>query len=248
MSQIDLSHEHSTKAIRERLEAGSSPSYLRDWIYGGIDGGITTFAIVSGVIGANFSTNVILILGAANILADGFSMAASNYTGTKAENDDFERIRAYEERQLEKDPEGERREIEEIYRNKGFSGDDLERATSIITADRKLWIETMMVEEYGLPTVERSPYKAALGTFFAFLACGLVPLIPFLLSPWLLDRTSASIICVVITAATFFLIGSAKSKWSLASWWKSGLETFAIGMGAAGIAFLIGFLLRDFAG
>ena len=86
MSQIDLSHEHSTKAIRERLEAGSSPSYLRDWIYGGIDGGITTFAIVSGVIGANFSTNVILILGAANILADGFSMAVTTLVQSEAAN------------------------------------------------------------------------------------------------------------------------------------------------------------------
>ncbi len=247
MAEMDLAHEHSTKAIRERLEEGTKPSYLRDWIYGGIDGGITTFAIVSGVIGANFSTSVILILGAANILADGFSMAASNYTGTKAENDEFERIRAHEERQLERDPEGERREIKEIFRNKGFEGEDLERATSIITSDRKLWIETMMVEEYGLPTTERSPKKAALGTFLAFLVCGMIPLLPFLLSPYILDRMSASVLCALITAVTFFLIGSAKSKWSLASWWRSGFETLFIGMGAAVIAFGIGYLLRGFA-
>jgi len=245
MAEQDLLHDHSTDAIRERLEEGTTPSYLRDWIYGGIDGGITTFAIVSGVIGANFSTSVILVLGAANILADGFSMAASNYTGTKAENDEFERIRAHEERQLDRDPEGERREIQEIFRKKGFEGKDLERATAIITADRKLWVETMMVEEYGLPTVERSPFKAALGTFFAFLICGLVPLLPFLVSPSILDRVSASVLCVVLTAATFFAIGSAKSKWSLASWWRSGIETLAIGIGAAIIAFVIGYLLRD---
>ena len=85
----EIVHDHSTEAIRERLESGNEASYLRDWIYGGIDGAVTTFAIVSGVIGADLSTKVILILGAANIVADGFSMAASNYTGTKAENEEF---------------------------------------------------------------------------------------------------------------------------------------------------------------
>lgn len=242
----ELHHDHSQEAIRERLEEDNEASYLRDWIYGGIDGGITTFAIVSGVIGANFSTSVILILGAANILADGFSMAASNYTGTKAENEEFERIRAFEERQLDKDPRGERREIEEIFRAKGFEGDDLKRAADIITSNRALWVETMMVEEYGLPTTVRSPKKAALGTFIAFLLCGLVPLLPFLFTPGLMDRDAASIWCVGLTAATFFGIGSLKSRWSLASWWKSGTETLLIGMSAAIIAFGIGYILRDF--
>src|SRR5688500_2452737 len=98
-------HEHSPEAIKKRLAAGPRHSYLRDWIYGGIDGAVTTFAVVAGVVGAQLSTKIILVIGLANILADGFSMAASNYLGTKSEQDEIERLVAIENRHIEKFPE-----------------------------------------------------------------------------------------------------------------------------------------------
>ncbi len=243
----EIVHDHSTEAIRERLEESNEASYLRDWIYGGIDGAVTTFAIVSGVIGADLSTKIILILGAANIVADGFSMAASNYTGTKAENEEFDRIRAHEERQIDRDPEGETREIREIFRAKGFQDEDLARAVEIITSDRKLWVDTMMTEEYGLPMQDRSSIKAAIGTFIAFLLCGLVPLLPYLMFQDAAERSIANILCITLTGFTFFAIGSVKARWSLISWWRSGLETLGIGLGAAGIAYVVGFWLKGLA-
>jgi hypothetical protein len=78
-----MEHEHSAQAIASRLSGAPAFSYLRDWVYGGIDGAVTTFAIVAGVVGAEMSNRVVLILGIANLVADGFSMAASNYSGTK---------------------------------------------------------------------------------------------------------------------------------------------------------------------
>jgi vacuolar iron transporter family protein len=240
----DIVHDHSTEAIRERLEEGSEASYLRDWIFGGIDGSVTTFAIVSGSVGADLSVGVILVLGAANVVADGFSMAASNYTGSKAEIEEHDRIRHHEERQIDLDPEGEIREVREIFRNKGFEGEDLDRAVEIITGDRELWVSTMMVEEYGIAETGRSPMRAAIGTFFAFLLCGIIPLLPFAAVPWLMGREDAVVVSVAATAATFFAIGSAKSRWSLMSWWRSGTETLLIGMGAASMAFVIGYALR----
>ena len=243
---VEMFHDHSAEAIRERLEGETEASYLRDWIYGGIDGAVTTFAIVSGVVGADFSTSVILVLGAANIVGDGFSMAASNYTGSKAEIDEFNRLRAHEERQVERDPGGETREVREIYRAKGFTGRDLDRAVEIITADRKLWVDTMLTEEYGLPMSVRSPMKGAVGTFIAFLLCGLVPLLPFAPGESL-PRLTATELSVVLTAATFFGIGSVKSRWTLQTWWRSGLETTAIGLCAAAMAFLIGYALKGLA-
>jgi VIT1/CCC1 family predicted Fe2+/Mn2+ transporter len=69
------------------LAKGPRNNYVRDWIYGGIDGTVTTFAIVAGVVGANLYASVLIILGLANLIADGFAMAASNYTGTKSEHD-----------------------------------------------------------------------------------------------------------------------------------------------------------------
>ena len=116
----------------------------------------------------------------------------------------------------------------------------------IITADKNLWVDTMLIEEYGLPMSERSPMKAALGTFIAFMLCGLIPLLPFLLSEDYLSRVQATWWSVTLTGFTFFIIGSIKSRWSLIAWWRSGIETSAIGLGAAIIAYGIGFGLKSF--
>jgi len=236
----NMEHSHHPGEIRARLEEGPKTSYLSDWVYGGIDGAITTFAIVAGVVGAEMSTRVILILGAANIIADGFSMAASNYSGTKAELDDYRRHRAYEEQQVERIPEAERREIREIYRNKGFDGAELERVVEVITADKERWVDTMMVEEYGMPSSIRDPIRAGLCTFAAFILCGLAPLVPFFL-----PISNPFETAIALTAVVFFVIGSIKAQWSTQPWWRSGTETLAIGLAAAGIAWLIGHLLKE---
>lgn len=239
-NSADLDHDHSVEGIRHRLAGAPRVNYLRDWIYGGIDGAVTTFAVVSGVVGAELSNVVIIILGLANVLADGFSMAASNYSGTRAEVDEAKRLRAVEARHVRENPEGERREIREIFHQKGFAGENLDRAVEVITSDRDRWIDTMLQEEYGLPLGQRSPLVAALSTFSAFVVCGLVPLLPYFLglsSPFALSAGA--------TAATFFLIGASRSRWALAPWWRTGLETFAIGCGAALLAYATGWVLRQ---
>ena len=235
-----MEHEHSIGAIQTRLAEGTRPNYVRDWILGGLDGAVTTFAIVSGVMGAGLAPAVILILGAANIVADGFSMAASNYSGTQSEGEQIDRLRAIEERHIAEFPDGEIHEIREIFRRKGFAGADLDRAVEIITADRDTWISTMLVEEYGVSLGRRSPVGAAASTFSAFLLCGLIPLVPFMAIPAALDRETAFAISIAATGAAFFAIGSMKAKWSLRRWWRSGVETLMLGLAAAGIAFVIG--------
>lgn len=162
----------------------SEQSYLRDWIYGGVDGVVTTFAVVAGVAGGRLSTFVVLILGFANLIADGFSMAVSNYLGTKSE---LERM---ESQQLG----GER---------------------------------------------EKSPLRASFYTFCSFVMFGLAPLIPYIF--WMQNPFFLS---CVMTGVVFFIIGSGKSFWTKKSWIYSGLETFVIGSIAAGLAYLVAYLLR----
>src|SRR3954452_16190510 len=152
-----MEHEHTADAIRARLSEPPRQSYLRDWVYGGIDGTVTTFAVVAGVAGAELSTKTLLILGAANLFADGFSMAAANYSGTKAEIEEYAQVRHMEERHVELAPEGEREEIRQIFHAKGFRGAALDSAVDVITSKRQRWIESMMTEEHGLPRVSRSP-------------------------------------------------------------------------------------------
>ena len=240
MDPRHLEHGHDPRDIAKRLKKGPRISYLRDWVYGGIDGTVTTFAVVAGVVGAELSTRALLILGVANLLADGFSMAAANYSGTTAEIEEYEQVRRMEERHVQYAPEGEREEIRQIFKAKGFEGPMLESAVDVITAKRGRWIETMMTEEHGLPPVSRSPGKAAAFTFIAFILCGSVPLFPFIFG------LPASIsVSIAMTGLTFFLIGSLRSYWSPAPWWRAGLETFLIGMTAAGLAYIVGLLLAS---
>ena len=237
-----MEHEHSSEAIRERLAAGPKHNYLRDWIYGGIDGSVTTFAVVTGVVGAHLSPAIILILGFANLLADGFSMAASNFLATRAEHDDMKHIEAIEERHIDLNPDGEREEVRQIFAGKGFEGDDLQRAVEMITADRQRWIHTMLTEEYGLPKTARSAWWAGASTFSAFMVCGLVPLLPFLI-----DLGQPLLVSILLTGVVFFGIGSVKSRWSTSSWWRSGLSTLLVGGAAATLAYVVGIVLRDLA-
>ena len=232
-----LLRTHTKQAISARLAEGPRSNYLRDWIYGGIDGVITTFAIVAGVVGADLSATVVLLLGFANLLADGFAMDAGNYSGTKAERDNYDRLLGIERTHIALVPEGEREEIRQIYAAKGFSHGDLERIVTVICSDPALWARTMAVEEHGLSPTPRSPALAALSTFVAFITCGLVPLVTYL-SP------GGLAFCIAATCATFFAVGAVKSRWSLAAWWRSGFEIFVIGLSAAAVAFAVGFGLR----
>ena len=240
---MSLEHSHAPDDIADRLQDGPVISYLRDWVYGGIDGAVTTFAVVAGAVGANLSTPIILILGLANLLADGFSMAAANYSGTKTEEDDYRRLKLVEEKHIQLDPEGEREEIRQIYSAKGYHGEELETLVGIITSRRRTWIETMMQEEYGLSAAQRSPFKAALTPFVAFVVCGSLPLVPFVFG-----LPASAEITTFLTASAFFGIGSIKSRWSTQHWFWSGLETTVIGMAAAAIAWIVGYLLQGLMG
>jgi VIT1/CCC1 family predicted Fe2+/Mn2+ transporter len=237
-----MEHDHTPEAIHERLSSGPYHNYLRDWIYGGIDGSVTTFAVVSGVVGARLSTWVIIVMGFANLVADGFSMAASNFLGTRAEHDDVKRLEAIENRHIDLAPEGEREEVRQIFQSKGFSGTDLASIVALITADRTRWIKTMLTEEYGLAHSIRSPWLAAVSTFTAFVICGVMPLLPFLFG-----FSNPFSVSILLTGFVFFAIGTGKSRWSSESWWISGLSTLAVGTMAAGLAYAAGVVIDGMA-
>ena len=246
--RTDLEAEHTPAAIETRLSAPTPHSYLRDFVYGAIDGAVTTFAVVCGVQGAKLAAGVVVILGVANVIADGFSMAASNFLATRAEQQLRRRRRREEESHIAVIPEGERAEIRQIFANKGFEGDDLKRAVDIITSDVKRWVDTMLQEEHGFALQGPSPLRAALSTFAAFAVIGFLPLAPFIL---LLVAGEAApdpfVWSAVLTGVAFLVVGALKGREVGERGYVSALETLAIGGLAAVLAYIIGMLLHGLA-
>ena len=110
---------HQEKAIHEEEHKESEGQYLGEFVYGAIDGTVTTFAVVSGATGASLSPIVVIILGFANLLADGFSMACGNFLSERSQRDFIEKERKREEWEIKAVPAGEREEIREIFRRHG---------------------------------------------------------------------------------------------------------------------------------
>lgn len=238
-----LQAEHRPHAIRSRVSSKQSHSYLGDAVLGSVDGTVTTFAVVAGAFGGGFSSLVIVVLGVANLLADGLSMAVSNYLGTRVDRDELEQAREAEEHHIEHIPEGERAEIREIYAQKGFEGELLEQVVDVITSNRQVWIETMLKEELHLQVEQRSPWRAALATFAAFVLVGLIPLLPYVVP--VLPPQDWFVASAVLTGVGFVFIGLAKGVVLHRHIWRSAVETLLTGGAAAAIAYAVGYLLRQ---
>jgi VIT1/CCC1 family predicted Fe2+/Mn2+ transporter len=244
-TRTELVASHQPEAIRERLSAGTGVSYLKDFVYGAIDGAVTTFAVVSGVAGAGLSPGIVIVLGVANLVGDGFSMAAGNYLGTNAENQQRDHLREMENRHIDLYPDGERAEVREIFRQYGLPEPQLESIVDSITADRSKWVRIMLREEHGLAPTTPNALLAALVTFGAFLLVGLLPLTPFLLNLIAPGTLAAPYLWSTgMTASAFFLTGAVKSRFVNEHWSRAGGVTLLVGGLAAGLAYGLGLLLR----
>jgi VIT1/CCC1 family predicted Fe2+/Mn2+ transporter len=237
--------EHQREVVRTRINAKKGYSYLGDAVLGGIDGCVTTFAVAAGAIGGGLPSYVVVILGFANLLGDGFSMAVSNYLRVKSDREKVDETRNLEARHIESNPEEERQGIREIFSKKGFKDEILEKVVDGITSNRSLWINTMLTEEHGLQIEGPKPVKSGAVTFVSFILVGIVPLIPFLFSQPRLNQFIGS---AIITSVSFFLIGVSRGVVLGRPPFRSGLLTMLTGGGAAFLAFLVGILLRKYYG
>ncbi|MFN3404652.1 MAG: VIT1/CCC1 transporter family protein [Cytophagaceae bacterium] len=221
-------------------------AYIAEFVYGGIDGAITTFAVVAGAAGANLNIMVVIILGVANLIADGFSMSVGNFFSKKAERDSYDKHKAIEYWEIENLREKEVEEIREIYASKGFKGELLEQVVNVITSDKDVWVDTMMKEELEMSRDERSPFKTAAMTFASFILIGFIPIMSYVASAFVdLEEKNLFMYSCILTGIALSVVGSLKSEVTEKNRLIGILETLALGGIAAVLSYFVGAVLES---
>ena len=222
---------------------------ISDFVYGGIDGAVTTFAVVSGVEGASLSVPIILIIGFANLFGDGFSMSVGKYLSDKSELEQYEKIKQVEFNHLTQKTQHEMNEVREIMANYGFKGNDLDSAVKIITSNPEAWVDLMMRNEFNMTHENVSPVKGALVTFVSFVLVGFIPLIGYTFKSFInIDSQQMFYVTIITTLLALFVVGAIKSKFSVKHWIMCGFETALIGGVAAAIAYGVGYFIKGILG
>ena len=228
---------HQNSGMFKRFE-----KYLGEFVYGGIDGCVTTFAVVAGSVGAGLDSSIIIILGFANLLADGFAMSVGAYLSTKSEQDNYNKHKQVEYWEIENMPDVEKEEIKEIYAAKGFEGELLDKVVHVITKDKEVWVNTMMKEELEMVKEDRSPFWIGATTYISFILIGLIPLIIYVVDYISPLSKNLFLIASVLTAFGFIIVGWLKTYVNQTSIIKGILETLVLG----GIAAVVSYFVGDF--
>ncbi len=220
--------------------------FIQDIVYGGHDGIITTFAVVAGSAGAGLSHGVVIILGFANLFADGISMGAGAFLSKRAEHDQYRRLRDEECKEIDETPELERAEVREAYRAKGFAGAELERVVAVLTRDKNIWADVMMREEHGLAAPETGhALLHGLITFIGFLVFGFVPLIPYVFG---LGTNNSFRSAIFSTGFALLLLGITRSVVTRQRMIRGIVEIIVLGTLTASVAYVVGVILRGVGG
>jgi predicted membrane protein (TIGR00267 family) len=223
-------------------EGGREGTRLRDVILGGQDGLVNILGIILGVIAGGGSDTVVVAAGFAAAITESISMGAVGYTSSMAERDYYLAQRTREASEIETMPDTERKEVRDIYAAKGFSGELLDKVVATITANRDIWLQTMMDEELHLQPVRTSDIvRTSIVITVATLIGHLIPLVPFMF----LSRSPALIVAIVLSGITLFGVGVYSARTLVGDWRTSGLKMTAIGLGAAALGFLVGRLFNS---
>eukprot|EP00054_Salpingoeca_dolichothecata_P004781 m.31849 g.31849 ORF g.31849 m.31849 type:complete len:409 (-) comp14853_c0_seq2:123-1349(-) len=239
---------HDNIAAAERHQTGAG-DYIKAAVFGGLDGIITTFAVVASVNGADLSTGVVVVMGFANLFADGLSMGFGEFLSEQSEQQYTVSERRREEWEFDNYPEGEISEMIDLYVDKGFNEEEASSIIHMMSKHKEFFIDHMMVQELGLmpPETEGSALKKGGVMFLAFVIFGLVPLLSYVALgsiDWGDSFDPLFLIACLLTAVALFVLGAIKSKFSTQSWYVSGSWVLMNGVLAAGIAYLVGFVLQ----
>jgi len=239
-----MSIQHIESTLHgESKYASRFQNYLGEFVYGGIDGSITTFAVVAGAAGADLSSAIVLILGFANIFADGFAMSIGAFLSTRSQQHNYDKHKAVEYWEIDNLPDVERQEVREIFEQKGFEGELLEQVVDVICADKDRWVDVMMKEELDMIREKRSAFAIGATTFASFILVGLIPLFIYVWDYFFEYEGDLFFTAIVLTSSAFIIIGFLKSFVTRTNRIKGVIETLLLGAAAAFVAYYVGYFL-----
>jgi len=245
MPSLKLPHTTNVLIEQVRLHDHSDPhraqSRLSEVILGGQDGLVNVLGVILGVAAASSDARIVIAAGLAATFAESVSMGAVAFTSTQAENDLYHSEKEREHRHIQLAPEVETYEIHEIYRKKGFEGEELERIVDVITANPDIWVDVMMTEEFQMSVPEKSrALNSALLVGIAAIVGSLIPLIPFFFLPISLGIWTS----ITVSALTLFVVGAYKARTTVGKPFRSGLQMTIIGIASALVGYFVGLLFQ----
>jgi VIT1/CCC1 family predicted Fe2+/Mn2+ transporter len=229
LEALKREYDHHTEKIH-----APGGARLRDVMLGLNDGLVASFAVSSGVAGAFSTPAIILMAGLSEMLGGAVSMGLAAFASARAQFEFYQSEVQREKEEIARWPDREREEIRGIYRGKGFSGPLLDQIVAHITADPARWRNVMMREELGFgANVAEPPLRSALTVGASYLLGAAVPVIPYLF----VRPSLGIVISAIATVVVLFAVGAAKTLITSRSWWRSALESMAIGIAAGAVTF-----------
>jgi VIT1/CCC1 family predicted Fe2+/Mn2+ transporter len=218
-----------------RAESGG---FLRNVVYGFNDGLTANFGLVAGVIGASPESahHTVIVAGVAGLIADALSMGSSGYLAAKSEQEVYANEIAMERDEIALMPEVERDELALIYEAKGMSRESAHALATEVMADPQRMLNEQVQEELGIGDPHMSPMREAWITGLATAVGALIPVFPFLL--W--SGTTAIITAFVISMASHWIVGAARSVFTGRGVFRSGVDMFVVGLGVAIVGYFVG--------
>jgi VIT1/CCC1 family predicted Fe2+/Mn2+ transporter len=216
-------------------------SGLSDIILGGQDGLVNVLGVILGIAAATSDPRIVLVAGLAATFAESISMGAVAYTSTLADAAFYESEKSREYRHIKRAPKVEQQEIREIYQQKGFAGEFLERIVDTIIANEDVWVAVMMAEEHQLSPVNRKQaLRSAFVVGISAIVGSLIPLLPFFVFPISVGMLAS----ILLSALVLFAVGVYKARVTVGHPARSGLEMAVIGTVSALAGYAVGLVLK----
>jgi VIT1/CCC1 family predicted Fe2+/Mn2+ transporter len=244
MTSTQIAPEMSAEAIAETAAAHAhdhrdvNGGWLRPAVFGAMDGLVSNFALMSGVVGGAAGHSTVVLTGLAGLFGGACSMAAGEYTSVASQRELVQAELAAERLELERNPQAELAELAQLYVKRGVEPELAYEVARQLTADPEQALDVHAREELGIdPDDLPSPAVAAVSSFGSFAVGAILPLLPYLLG------ATSLLPALVVALAGLFGCGAVVSRVTARTWWFSGLRQLALGSVAAGVTFVLGHLI-----